>query len=877
MHRIPLHMVSELCPEDSEYVTMSKVMSPRNLIECELFLKVLRKESEAVFGGFSISAQNSLDISKECLKMRNPKVLMKTLHSLDEIICRAPTATTTFVDAILARSLLYMKSNQHAIACTDLLFYEALDPTLKSPAGTIVSQILLCISLYMNREYQASKDKLASIKDLIGKTPLSDKSEIGQFITLIEQYEERITQARKNVEFNKKVQSKSLIPYEGYKLSRKIPYTSQACEYLEKTTKKPAGVYASREIPKGELVLVENPVCFQFSAPFLNCDVCGLHQELLYSCENCRYRTYCSKLCMESDADIHIFECYGYRIGVIPMLEASMLFRLFVEAGDYILPALVDYAMEGGIISKPREAWNFILDHAKEEDKKYKIIGELLATAPDYSLITKEKYFEIVTIAFRLSVFIFNDTELADKYFYLLAVVKTDLIIVIAAMLLRLAGHVLLKSQRDEFYYPKLGEVMNETHEEFTECDALPVPIDRIIANAFSYYGVDGRSDFVDCYNKVHDNLVEDENEMHEKFSKDSPIFKFVDRLHSIFIKKCEIETVEQLMEAKTLPAHQVDEILEMSNTSKRCQLLTIIAKYFHEFVHQYFNKFENTFQSKATLCITLNTFKQNCATENVKIISLPNGKFVGVTERNVAIGEELVLCPEFIKHRDQNIILNLAHCKDLNFSSKINHGKPSFEKTASPEFLRHNNAFISAINNKILAWKHSRQDPKLQLNLSILYGTYNSFLALHCEENDEIRLMGVLKFSMFLAINGFLQHASDNMLHLVELIELEDIYFKEVQTYRKVLRVIQSIMEQYINIMTEVTHIGPDYPKTVLVSCSLILKRLQLHVEALIDNAEASALYMEYSSLHYKWKTLFNSFILMPPGLRHFLVDSNK
>jgi len=45
--------------------------------------------------------------------------------------------------------------------------------------------------------------------------------------------------------------------------------------------------------------------------------------------------------------------------------------------------------------------------------------------------------------------------------------------------------------------------------------------------------------------------------------------------------------------------------------------------------------------------------------------------------------------------------------------------------------------------------------DVKLQLNLSILYGTYNSFLALHCAEKDEIRLMGVLKFSMFLAMNG--------------------------------------------------------------------------------------------------------------------------
>jgi len=75
------------------------------------------------------------------------------------------------------------------------MFYESLDETLKTTEGTLVSQILLCISLYMNREYQASKDKLILLKDLIGntnniffiyckikwfsileKTPLSEKS-----------------------------------------------------------------------------------------------------------------------------------------------------------------------------------------------------------------------------------------------------------------------------------------------------------------------------------------------------------------------------------------------------------------------------------------------------------------------------------------------------------------------------------------------------------------------------------------------------------------------------------------------------------------------------------------------------------------------------
>ncbi|XP_016991802.2 uncharacterized protein LOC108053609 [Drosophila rhopaloa] len=880
MHRIPLHMVSGPCPEASEYVTMSRVMCPRNLIECELFLKVLRKETDAVFHDFSENAQMSLNVSKECMNMKNSDVLMKTFQSLDEIICRAPSGTTTFVDAVLARAVMYMKSNQHGIACNDLLYYESLDPALKTVEGTIVSQILLCICLYMEREYKASQVKLSYLKDMIERTPLADKSEISMFLTLLQQYDEKINQARKNVEFSQKVQCNPLMPFEGYKLIRKIPFASKACKYFEKTIEKSAGVFASSDIPKGEIVLVENPIYFQFSSPFINCEMCGLHQELLYTCDKCRFKTYCSKLCMESDSEVHQYECYGYRIGVIPMLEASILFRLFLESGEYILPALVDFAMEGGVVNDPRDAWIFILEHAQEEDKKYNIVGEFLATSPDYKLLAKEKYLEVVSTAFRLSVFIYNDTDLTDKYFYLLALEKIDMINVMAAILLRLGGHVLLNSQRDELCYPKTGEDMNETHEEFVKCGALPTPIDRISANAFNYYEINAISDFVDCYNKVHDSLDEVENELQENSSNNSPVFLFVDRLYSICIQKYEIDTIEDLMNAKTLPTQQVEEVLEIFNTSKRCQLLTSIAKYFHQFIHQYFNKVENTFQIKCTLRATLKAFKQNCcASENVKVISLPRGKCVGVTAKNVVDGEELVICSEFVRHHDQNFILDLVQCRDFNFLSNTNHGKSSFEKSLhpSPEFLRHNKAFIFTINNNISTWIQSSQDVKIQVKLSILYGTYNSFLALHCPEKDEIRLLGVLKFSMFLAMNGFLQHASENILHVIELIELDDIYLKDIEIYRQTFCVIRRIMEKYIDIMIDCSDVSADYPKMVLVSCSLILRRLQLHTEALIDNEEASSLYMEYSTYHYKWKTILNSYILMPPGLRNFLVDSKN
>ncbi|EDV48767.2 uncharacterized protein LOC6552411 isoform X2 [Drosophila erecta] len=878
MHRIPLHMVSEPCPEASEYITMSGVMCPRNLIECELFLKVLRKTTDAVFRDFSEVSQSCLDIAKKCMHIKCPSVLKMTFQSLTEIICRAPSDSPTCVDAILARSVLYMKSNQHATACNDLLYYESLDPALKTTEGTIVSQILHCVCLFMIREYQASKEKLSVVKELIEEVSLADKSEISRFLLLIDQYEDRINQARENVEFCKKVQNENLAPFKGFKLSRKIPFASQACDYSE-SIEISGGVFASCDIPKGEIVLVENPVHFQFSAPFLNCDLCGVHQEQLYTCDNCRFRTYCSKSCMESDAEVHQYECYGYKIGLIPMLEANMLFRLFCEAAEYILPALVDYALDGGVISDPHDAWTFILEHAQEEEKNYNLVGELLATPPNYTLLTREKYKEIVATAFRLSVFIYNDTYVADKYFYLLALVKTDIINVMAAILLRLGGHVLLNSHRDELYYTKPGNLdgMNEFNEEFDKCGNLPMPTDRISANVFSFYGVNAISDFVDCYNNVHDSLVEAEHEYPEKFSKDSPIFRFADRLHSICVQKYEIETIEDLVAAETLPRDQVDEVLQIFNTSKRCHLLRNIAKYFHQFVNQYFNKIENSVQLKSTLFVTLKTFRQNGVTKNVKAVSLPSGKVIGVTTKKIHKGEELVLCPDFSRHRDHNIVLDLARREDFNFTTNIVNENSNLDKRPSPEFVRHNKAFIVAINRTISAWKEDRLDLNLQLNLCILYGTYNSFLALHCEEKDETRFLGVLNFSMFLAMNGFLQHSSDNILHFIELTEMDDIYFKNIEIYRQTFCVIRCIMEQYIDIMVNCSEVGPEYPKMVLVSSSFILKRLQIHTEALIDNEEASSLYMEYCTYHHKWKTILNSFLMMPADLKNFLLKSKK
>ncbi|KAH8294140.1 hypothetical protein KR054_008753 [Drosophila jambulina] len=169
MRRIPLYIVADPSPEASEYETMTSVMCPRNLIECELFLKILRKETDAAFNHFAGNAESCLALSKECLKFKDTHVTKQTLLNLNEIICRGPSNSTHFVDAIFARSVVYMKNCEHAIACNDLLYYESLPVALKTTEGIILSEIYLCVCLYKLRKYQPARDKLAYVKKLIGK------------------------------------------------------------------------------------------------------------------------------------------------------------------------------------------------------------------------------------------------------------------------------------------------------------------------------------------------------------------------------------------------------------------------------------------------------------------------------------------------------------------------------------------------------------------------------------------------------------------------------------------------------------------------------------------------------------------------------------
>ncbi|XP_017144239.1 uncharacterized protein LOC108156966 isoform X3 [Drosophila miranda] len=896
MHKFNLYQVTETCFEDSEYVTMSKVMCPRNRIESEIFIKLLKIETDEYFSKLSETSSNLLSSAVCCMKSKITEISKKRLN---KIILRAPCYSIAFLDAILERSLYSIRNQHYSFACKDLLYYESLDSRLKTTKGTVLSQSLLCLALFMTRDNKAAKQKLKNLKDMIDRLPSTDKtSEISSFWSLLQKYEKEINQETRNVQYTRKPMIKSFVPLNGLGGSKKIPFASSACEY-KRTMNGPAGVFARVDIPKGKIILVDTPVYFQFSAPFLNCEMCGVHQELVFhTCSRCRYKTYCTQTCMELDWEIHQTECYGYKIGLIPMLETTQLFRCFLQAAKYLNQAILKH---GRILNDPLFAWNFILEYAIEDDKGDSIISELLATQPDYKQLTSEKYHEVISTAFRLSVFIFNDTNIIGTYFSLLLIKKISVIHLMAAILMRLGAHILLKSQVAELHYPKTENISSQNDDNLVNDTVFPSISDRTSANAFSYYGIDGPSDFADCYNDVRKRSFSNENltEARNQFPpKDNPMSQFTNRLLNLSLSHDKIESAENLFNAGIRNSKETTEILDNLNSSKRCRLVTKIAKYFHQFIGDYFGQADNYcshYQQKSTLCSTLKALKQSNTTGNIKVISLSRGQLIGVTSTNIVAGEELILGPYILRPLAKSLVLNQSYSHAFNISSEgASDAKTAFQweiselfqtaRTKGAQFYAENNelfqkhmSFISEIETQMFAVESSQLDIKVQKSLAILHGTYNAFSALHFTSGSGLRLRGGLKLANFLASNGFLEHASDVIMLIFDSIGGEDVYLDEAGIYRRIFAIIRKIIEQYIeNIRDACVDVDRDYPNMLLAICFRIVERQQVKYDSLLEDEEAFALYLEYSAHYYKWKTIISSYILMPPRLRKYLLDSN-
>ncbi|KAH8306330.1 hypothetical protein KR018_007821 [Drosophila ironensis] len=761
MLQMPVNFDGDPLPEDPEYVTMSRVTSRRNIIESELFEKVLTMKSNAVFTHFANVAPYCLDMAKKLLKSTQD-VPMLIYHLTNEIICRSSCISQSYLSSVVARASYFAANNRHRLAAGDLRFYDSLDHRPMSKEGDALAQIQYCISLHLSGDTPKAKEKL-EVVDVIKNDPeVAMSLKVQMKLKVLELYRDDISTGKNPLKPVEVTKPKDIEPLKGYKLTRQIPFASNACEYVQGTGDKPSGVNAKSDIPKGEIVLLEDPVYFQFIAPFINCDMCGVRNVTYIPCRGCHYKAYCTFSCMLEDKEAHKLECPGFRNGLIPMLEASTLFRLFVQASVYISPAILDFTYDGGVLNNLKDAWNFIVEHSEEEEKDYNICGEFLAKRPDYEHLSEEKYCELIIVSFRLAVFIYNDTELIENFFHFLNLDKTSMISLVGAILLRLAAHILSKSHLEELHYDQPSDAAAEK-ELCLKAEDLQTRTERIGANAFSYYGIDAVTDFASCYYNVQHNMSTCK-------PKENPLRLYSHKMLTASLKNVTIADVEDAIDIRPLALRAIKERIERLSTSERCKMLETYAKNFHEYLLQYFSRQtpkSGCYQQKYILCSTIKSFRHNCVDENVKIICMSTGKLVGITTANVTAGTELVLCSDFLRQSEQSATQYVENCLGFDFPMYIDHEEKTFGVTctieekcmkaisASEKILLQNSAFMVNIRRHIAAWKRVPQDDSSQRALTVLFGTYNSYLTLHFPEGHSMRLLGVIKFALFLASNG--------------------------------------------------------------------------------------------------------------------------
>ena len=98
-----------------------------------------------------------------------------------------------------------------------------------------------------------------------------------------------------------------------------------------------AKLVANTEIPYHSVVLLEHPCVRSINTPLVQCEVCFHQSEQLFTCLDCRCKTYCTLRCMLRDQPNHQqFECVGYKYLTLLVLDSCSLFSVFVRISSVL-------------------------------------------------------------------------------------------------------------------------------------------------------------------------------------------------------------------------------------------------------------------------------------------------------------------------------------------------------------------------------------------------------------------------------------------------------------------------------------------------------------------------------------------------------------
>ncbi|XP_060648058.1 uncharacterized protein LOC132785798 [Drosophila nasuta] len=881
---------------DDDFAAICAAMTPRNVIETELLLHFLKRSANEFFNSIVEYSENVLNDTNRLIRKRDKnKSLKQEISFLNQIIYRTPTNSVVFMEALFFRIAYFFRNEKFSMAKRDILYLKSFESNHMTAQQLVDVETFMYMSNYFMREMREARIYLDQTEELLdqftAKKLLPESSRVQTILGDLSKFKAEIREFTTNARIQFQIKKKPSIE----------SYINSDCEFRS-TQLNNAGALACNDIAKGQVVIVEQPHFFQFLASFTNCEVCGVYQEHLYTCRDCRYRSYCSMTCMKSDGAAHIYECYGYKIGLIPMLETTILFRCFVQAAQFLSPAFNKFRRKNGPIRDATTAWHFIVKHCSLSDRHQKtIVVEFLSRQPNCKLLSTDKWRQLITNSFCLAVFVHNDTIIQAIFFDQLELCKDESIKLIGAILMRLSVHIMLNSQRDELQF--ISRKFNSSAYPAYK----PENLSRMDANVFEYYDINAHSDFVDCFQ----NLQELTQNSIKHVAKDpmpntphcNPMSKFICKLFGSLINNIEINKLEDLMHVKPTTSELIEEHLMPLSSSKRCRLLSDIFNNYHKFVFDYFSLCGATRQEKWSLCPKLRHLQHSCV-PNVELRSLSDGKYLAKAAMDLKSGTELTVCFNSVEILKQNrkerhdilqksgIICSCDLCSLPAYIEPVNMrsgilctfcdqdniitqlpGKCIQCHADYNEQLQQMKIFISHVLRQM---EVKELDPNItQRDLAILYGTYNNYITMHFSEYHELRLIGILSFVEFLTKNGFLKQATDVIIALH--CSYYSYYGDNTDCFKKdfaalIFKMVKNILKSYFANLSPSSVINKEPLNQLLVIILHTLKNQEKHLDPSIDDAENYNMILDNYALYYNWKRIVSYLTLMPKALKDYL-----
>lgn len=406
-------------------------------------------------------------------------------------------------------------------------------------------------------------------------------------------------------------------------------------------------IYANEDVPKASIVLFEDPVMQSLNIPFVQCEVCYRQsRQQVYTCLDCRYKTYCSLSCLEKDKVKHKDECIGYKDLTLLVLDASSIYRTFVQ----ISAILHDHIFNSKIFQKCQTAediWDKLLKVLKTTTN---VLGlnylDIIKLKPFYTSLSETQYSSLIVTAFRLTIFIDKKTNLIETYFKKIHASNKQKLILVGSLLMRIHCNMLLNTF--DFEIPAKTASGGVALEENMDCVSIKQVGEIIkminlkrevyVENIQKFYNIDIEKDI--WQRSAH--IIESQKTLNELTLSILPTLQHVEpcnRIHrTLSTYKDNIvklyfspELMPDILYGKSASQPTTPRAAELMCTRiadmtylERCLFVKKFAKLFHNHYTEFFLKLmdrtKEVQQVLSMYCPTLSKFQHSCV-PNVEVM----------------------------------------------------------------------------------------------------------------------------------------------------------------------------------------------------------------------------------------------------------------